>query len=126
MADPELQPDPLAPTPETCHADECSADEQGHWQRRLTEAEIAAETAAYEADGKVAPQPHEFTYLVHACGDHCISIDAATLIHQADCPGPNSSILPDCGCTPEKPPERPAFVPPALPAHWVAAMAAGG
>lgn len=124
------------PPPPGCHATGCTADSLVHWRRRLLPAEI--ETALAEEQGRrqsvmadhghpsldvFGPMPDgsQFTHLVHACGQHAIGIDAAALIHQAQCSGPDSPALPACDCAPEPPPPAPA--PPAqeLPVHWASA-----
>ena len=142
----ELQPAPVWPDPPVlprtdlqCHATGCTATPLVHWQRRLTETEVAVEHAREQGrrdarmllrdtqlpapDFGPLPDPDSYSYLVHACGPHAIDIDAAARVHQADCAGPDSPDLPDCGCEPETPPEPAAQMEHELPAHW---MAGGG
>lgn len=129
------------PLPEPCHGATCTADSLVHWQRRLTPAEVDVEHAREQAkragwlelrdiaqpapDYGPLPDASTYSYLVHACGDHAIGMDAAALVHQADCPGPDSERLPECGCDPEPLPTLSATPEQQLPAHWAAAMAGG-
>jgi hypothetical protein len=117
-----------APPGPTCSA--CSAPAAVHWQRRLTDEEIARQQAIEQdrrrevvllADpAKPAPlfppMPDflDATAVVFACAQHSISLDAASLIHQSACAAP-----PKCTCTPEAQPEsEPQPEPPALPPGW--------
>jgi hypothetical protein len=63
------------------------------------------------------------SHLVHACGLHAIGVEAAALIHEATCSGPDSPALPECDCTPEQPPAAPARPEQHLPDHWASAAA---
>lgn len=118
-------PVPIAPGGPACRS--CGAPAVVHWQRRLTEAEIAAEQkieqdrrneTALLADSQLPapvfpPMPDflDATTVVFGCAQHAISIDAATRIHQAACTG--------CDCTPEPaPPPDPEPETPALPPGW--------
>lgn len=122
------------PPPPDCHAADCTADSLVHWQRRLTPAETeqavavelarrqdVAATHGHPGLDVFGPMPDGsgLTHLVHACGPHAIGIDAAALIHRADCAGPDSPTLPECGCEPEPAPEPAARPERELPAHWV-------
>lgn len=123
---------PVAPSPPVCHGTGCTADSLVHWQRRLLPAEVEAALAAEQGRREQASADHghpmeaygplpdgsEFTRLVHACGPHAIDMDAAALIHQAQCSGPDSPALPACDCTPERRPEMPPQVEQPLPDHW--------
>lgn len=125
-----------------CDADSCTATPLGQWQRRLTPDEITVEHARIQGlwdaafllrdqskpDPIQPPMPDcaDYTRAVYACGDHAIALDAAALIHQAECSGPDTPGLPDCDCTPEPAPEPDIHEPAAVPEHWAAAMAAGG
>ena len=89
-----------------------------HWQRRLTTDEIAAQQAIEQARHDqiillAAPQlpkpvfppmPDllDATRIVLACGQHAIGIEAAALIHTAECAAP-----PKCTCTPQPLPVLP-------------------
>lgn len=46
---------------------------------------------------------------VYGCGQHAITLDAAALVHQPECPAPDPGHLPACGCTPE--PAEPVTAP---------------
>lgn len=123
-----------SPTP-TCHGSGCQERPLVQWRRRLTAAELAVELAAERArrdnryllrDVRKAPPDFgpmptggDFVRSVQACGGHAISIDAAALVHTADCAGPDSATLPECGCTPERAPEPTPAVVQSLPAHWM-------
>jgi len=126
---------PPAPRP-GCHGTGCTTVPLVQWRRRLTAAELDTEQAAetgrraerYLLRDVQKPPPVEgpmpdtsdYTHAVYACGGHAIAMDAAALVHAADCAGPNSATLPDCGCTPE--PAVPTVLPvQELPAHWTAA-----
>lgn len=126
MTDPTPTPAPLTLT---CGA--CGAPPLVHWQRRLTDDELAAyigleqvrrEEQVLLADPQQAPPAFgplpteaDVTRAVHACGQHAIGIDAAALIHTKTCAAP-----PTCTCTPEEPPEpEPLPGPPQLPASWI-------
>lgn len=132
-----VQPDQPQPAPVaaglTCAA--CDATPLVHWQRRLTDDELAAYIAleqarrdeevlladAQQAPPVFGPLPTEadVTRAVHACGQHAISIDAAALIHTKTCSAPNPATLPGCDCTPEPAPApEPAPTAPRLPASW--------
>jgi hypothetical protein len=135
-----LTPTPPSPAP-TCHSTGCTEKPLVQWRRRLTPDELAVELAIEQGKRDaafllrdtqkpppvVAPMPTGADYVraVYACGQHAIGIDAAALVHQATCAGPNSTILPSCGCTPEPTPEPEPVVEQPLPAHWVTAMAGG-
>lgn len=143
----EMQPAPMAwpeapVLPRTdlqCHATGCTDKPLVHWQRRLTDAEVAAEHAREQGkrdarmllrdtqkpapDFGPLPDPASYSYLVHACGQHAIGMEAAALIHAGDCAGPDSPALPDCGCTPEAPSAPAPRVEQELPAHWISAAA---
>lgn len=124
------------PPPPDCHATGCTTPSLVHWQRRLTAAEVAVEHAREQGrrdarmilrdiqlpapDFGPLPDPASYGYLVHACGDHAIGIDAAALIHRGDCSGPDSTDLPDCDCEPETPAAPAPRVEQELPAHWLA------
>lgn len=127
MATPTPDPAP-APTGPVCAG--CGEPAVVHWQRRLTEAEIAAEQAIEQArrDARLLladPQlpPPDFgpmpdyldaTTIVPACVKHAIALDAAAHIHQATCTAP-----PACDCTPEPLPEpEPEPPAPELPPGW--------
>ncbi len=135
-------PAPMPPSPgPTCHGTGCTEKPLVQWRRRLTLDELAVELAIEQGKRDaafllrdtqkpppvVAPMPTglDYTRAVHACGQHAIGIDAAALVHQANCAGPNSTTLPGCGCTPEPAPEPEPVVEQPLPAHWVTAMAGG-
>ncbi|MEV5944400.1 hypothetical protein [Streptomyces sp. NPDC051994] len=135
-----VQPDQPQPAPTApglkCAA--CDAPPLVHWQRRLTDTEladyIALEQARRDEQALLADQqqaPPDFgplptaadvTRAVHACGLHAIGIDAAALIHAKNCGAPfvgvNGQVM-ACDCTPEPaaPPE-PAPTAPRLPASW--------
>jgi hypothetical protein len=95
----------------------CGGPAVVHWQRRLTEAEIAQQQAieqdrrrevALLADpakpAPIFPPMPDFldaTTVVYACAQHGISLDAASLIHQSACAAP-----PVCTCKPEAQPDR--------------------
>lgn len=105
------------------------------WQRRLTDAEMAAhlEThqmlrawALHEADSEKPmpafgplPTAADTSRAVFACADHAIHLDLAALVHAADCRAPHPDHLPACDCQPDQapPPDEP---PPAvtLPTGW--------
>lgn len=55
---------------------------------------------------------------VYACGSHSISAELAALVHGALCSGPNSSVLPNCDCTPEPAPEPDTEPVATLPEGW--------
>jgi hypothetical protein len=138
-ATPQAAPPPVlaAPAP-TCHNTSCQERPLVQWRRRLTAAELAQELALeqqrradrYELRDVQKPPPVEgpmptgedFVRAVLACGSHAIDIDAAALVHAADCPGPDSRTLPGCGCTPEPEPEPEPVTAPELPAHWKTAV----
>jgi hypothetical protein len=117
-----------------CHCTGCTAVPLVQWRRRLTSAELATEQAAEVArraeryllrdtqkpDPVEGPMPTmaDYTHAVYACGPHAIGKDAAALVHAADCAGPNSTVLPDCGCTPEPAPAPVPLPAQELPAHW--------
>lgn len=129
------------PTPATpsqgpaCAA--CGERARVHWQRRLTDTELADYQAAEQsrrderlqlADPQLPapvfpplPTSADCTRIVPACGPHAISMDAAAHIHGKDCTAPNPDHLPDCDCDPEPLPEpAPAEqqTGPELPDHW--------
>lgn len=140
---PQPAPVPVAlPKPRpACHGTGCTTAPLVQWRRRLTPAELAAEHAAETArraeryqlrdvqkpppDFGPMPDTTDYTMAVYACGPHAIGMDAAALVHAADCAGPNSTTLPACGCTPEPAVSTPL---PAqeLPAHWATATAGSG
>ena len=108
----------------------CGAAAVVHWQRRLTADEIAQQQAieqerrreiALLADPDQPPPlfPPMPDYLdaatvVYSCAQHSISLDAASLTHQATCSAP-----PACDCTPEAVPDpEPDPDPVILPAGW--------
>jgi hypothetical protein len=119
------------PPPPTCYATGCTADSLVHWQRRLTAAEVELAHRAEQQrcddrevpfpDGIPLSDPAEMSHLVHACGLHAIDMEAAALVHQGTCSGPDSPALPECDCTPEQPPAPPARPEQELPAHWTTA-----
>lgn len=140
-AEPAL-PAPIPPSPgPACHGTGCTAQPLVQWRRRLTPTELAVEQAIEQGkrDAQLLlrdtekpppvfgpmPASDDFTRAVHACGQHAIGMDAAALVHQAACPGPDSTALPECGCTPEPAPGPEPVVEQPLPAHWVSAMAGG-
>ncbi|MFE4867717.1 hypothetical protein [Streptomyces sp. NPDC056682] len=117
----------------TCSA--CGATPLVHWQRRLTDAELAdyigLEQARRDeqillADPQQAtpvfgplPTAADVTRAVHACGQHAIGMNAAALIHAKTCTAPNPATLPACNCTPEPaPPPEPAPTASPLPVSW--------
>jgi hypothetical protein len=124
-------PDPaLDITPAGPASAACGVPAVVHWQRRLTADEIAVQQqieqdrrdqATLLADPQLPapdfpPMPDflDATTIVPACAQHSISIDAATLIHQATCGAP-----PVCDCTPEPiPPSDPEPTGPELPPGW--------
>lgn len=124
-----------------CHATGCTEHPLVQWQRRLTEDELAQELAIIQGrrdqayalrdveqpwiDPGPLPTGDDYTRTVHACGPHAIHMDAATQIHAADCAGPDSGTLPDCGCEPEPHPEPVPMPEPVYPDHWATAMAGG-
>jgi hypothetical protein len=119
------------PPPPDCYASDCTTPSLVHWQRRLTPAEVEAAHQAEQQrrddretpfpDGIPLPDPAEMSHLVHACGQHAIGIDAAALIHQKTCSGPDSPALPACDCTPEKQPEPRVRPEQQVPDHWASA-----
>lgn len=127
-----------APRP-GCHGTGCAVPPLVQWRRRLTAAELDTEQAAetgrraeryllrdtQKPDPVFGPMPDtsDYTRAVYACGPHAIGKDAAALVHAADCAGPNSTALPDCGCTPEPGPEPAPLPAQELPTHWTAAPA---
>jgi hypothetical protein len=127
---PALMP---APAP-TCHNTACQERPLVQWQRRLTPVELERELALeqhrrnerYELRDTQKPPPDfgpmptgaDFLRPVMACGQHAIDIEAAALVHAADCAGPNSPILPACGCSQEAPRPARAAIERKLPAHW--------
>ena len=138
---PYLGPPPTVRTDLVCHATTCSETPLVHWQRRLTADEVDIEHAIerHKRDGWLElrdveqpmpdygplPDPSSYSYLVYACADHAIDMDAAGLVHQNTCAGPDSDALPLCDCDPEPAPApRPRPVQP-VPARWAAAMAGG-
>lgn len=132
---------PPSPGP-ACHGTGCTAQPLVQWRRRLTPTELAVEQAIEQGkrdarftlrdtqlpppDFGPMPTGTDFTRAVHACGQHAIDMDAAALVHQASCDGPNSTVLPQCGCTPEPAPEPEPVVEQPLPTHWVTAMVGDG
>lgn len=135
LTSPEPAPMPVMTPGPACTL--CGALALVHWQRRLTDHELAAEqaletsrrdTAALLADpqqprpGPVPlPAADDMTRLVHACGPHAITLEGAALIHASSCTAPNESFLPGCDCTPEVRPKEPVEAETALPAHWLPA-----
>lgn len=133
-------PPPVAAPPKpkpVCHGTGCTVRPLVQWRRRLTAIELATELAAEQArraerytlrdtqqpepDFGLMPTAADYTRAVYACGSHAISMDAAPMVHAADCSGPNSPALPACDCTPE--PSTPTPLPvQELPDHWVTAM----
>lgn len=121
------------PLPPDCYAIDCTTPSLVHWQRRLTQDEIVTAHRAEQQrrddretpfpDGIPLTDPAEMSHLVHACGQHAIGMNAAALIHQADCPGPDSPNLPECGCEPEPAPEPTVRPEQQLPDHWGSAAA---
>ncbi|MEW2518141.1 hypothetical protein [Actinacidiphila alni] len=119
----------IAPPALTCRAADCTGTVVVHWQRHLLPDEVAAQeaieqdrraTILIEADPQLpAPEfpPMDFssaTALVHSCAQHALSIDAASVVHQATCTAP-----PVCDCTPDPVPQPdPLIDPPAMPAGW--------
>lgn len=118
----------IASTGPACGA--CGIPAVVHWQRRLTPAEIAVQQAIEQdrrdqtlllADPQLPPPAFppmpdflDATRIVPACAQHSISLDAATLTHQATCAAP-----PTCDCTPEPPPQPTPDPPgPDLPPGW--------
>jgi hypothetical protein len=73
----------LTPTPPACSA--CGLPALVQWRRRRAD----------DPGG---------TDAVYACGQHPITLEAAALVHQPDCPAPDPNRLPACGCTPEPSP----------------------
>jgi hypothetical protein len=134
---PEPAPLTLPPSPRPdCSAATCGEAPVAQWLRRLTDDELTVELAieqgrrdnAYLLRDVQMPPPvfgpmptsGDYARTVYACSGHAISLDAAALVHQAHCPGPDHGQLPDCGCTPEQP--HAANPAPAAewrgPAHW--------
>jgi hypothetical protein len=108
----------------------CGGPAVVHWQRCLTEAEIAQQQAieqdrrrevALLADPALPPpifppMPDflDATTPVYGCAQHGISLDAASHVHQATCAAP-----PVCDCKPEAAPDpEPEPAPVVLPAGW--------
>ncbi|WP_052390409.1 hypothetical protein [Streptomyces sp. NRRL B-24484] len=96
---------PIAPLPlSTPRCAACGEPAAVQWRRRNVEDPNATDA-------------------VYACGPHAITLDAAALVHQADCPAPDPAVLPECGCSPEPaPPPTPvpgAEPTTALPTGWV-------
>lgn len=130
---PPLATLPASPGP-TCHGTACRERPLVQWRRRLTAAELDVELAIEQGrrDARYAlrdvrkPPPIEgpmptgdnYVHAVYACGPHAITIDAAALVHEATCLGPNSPTLPACGCTPEPTPAPQPVAAQKLPAHW--------
>ncbi|WP_019059950.1 hypothetical protein [Streptomyces prunicolor] len=128
-------PVPGIPAGRGCSA--CGAPAKVHWQRRPTCDELdeilRAETNRRVQALKLAdvqkpapvfpplPNAVDTTRIVHACGAHAISLEAAALIHASCCTAPNEADLPGCDCTPEPRPVAPAEEEQGweLPAHWV-------
>ncbi len=119
-----------------CSLPGCPAAPLVQWQRRPTEAELAAlvEVEQSKRDAVLAaadaeepgpvfgplPTAADTTIAVYACGPHAISMDLAALIHACGCTAPNLTNLPSCDCTPEPPPpaDEPISQPQPLPDHW--------
>ncbi|MFE9844685.1 hypothetical protein [Streptomyces goshikiensis] len=106
-----------------------------HWQRRLTDDEVTAYLATYQAKRDeqllladpqaAAPEPGplplatDCTRVVHGCINHAIGIDAAAHVHAKTCTAPQADDLPGCNCTPEPlPAPEPMLEPVQLPASW--------
>lgn len=132
---PTPPPELLPPLPAGPFCERCSAPALVQWQRRLTQAEMDTEHARLNEiraerillqDPKnplvFGPLPSlaDSTTAVFACAQHAIDMNAAALIHQADCTGPHGdqSPHPQCSCTPEGSQPRPPAPEPELPAHW--------
>lgn len=126
------EPTPTAPAIPTCHL--CGDRAAVHWQRRLTDDELAAVQQLEQdrrdqvmalADPAQAPPtfpplpgPQDFTTVVHGCVAHAITIEAAALIHAKTCTAPGA-VLPGCDCTPEPAPApEPDPEPLLLPPGW--------
>lgn len=129
-------PVPALPLGPLCSA--CQAPAVVHWQRRPTDDEMdelllaeheRREDVRLHADRQLPPPVFppmptaaETTRVVHACGVHAITIEAAALIHASACTAPNEADLPSCDCTPEPWPAAPAVEEEQiweLPGHWV-------
>lgn len=128
------EPTPAGPT---CSAPGCTDPAVVHWQRRLTDTEIADEQAKEQArrdrlteladpqlpppDFGPLPDCGDWTHIVHGCMRHAIdgSDNAGARIHASGCTAPNPGDLPGCDCTPEPVP-APTPDPPApeLPPGW--------
>ncbi|MEV0090456.1 hypothetical protein [Streptomyces sp. NPDC050738] len=128
---------PLLPAGPLCGL--CGADAVAVWQRRLTGEELTQQVewererrarAVELSDPQLPapvfgplPGPEDFVRPVYACGPHAITLDLATLVHQASCSAPAVADLPGCSCTPEA--LLTAAAAPvlsstaALPDHWV-------
>lgn len=133
---PQLEPIPAPAIQTGPVCERCLAPAIAQWQRRLTDVELGVELAreqqrrhmAFVLRDQQLPDPDfgplptgaDFTRAVYACGDHAISQEDATRVHQADCSGPHGDHAPhpQCSCEPEPLPEpEPAIISPA-PAHW--------
>lgn len=94
----------------------CGADAVVHWQRRPTADEFSALLASEQAwrDGITAladpasppvfpplPIATDYTIPVYACGNHPITLDLASHIHESTCTAPSTANLPSCDCSPE-------------------------
>ncbi|MCX5209824.1 hypothetical protein OG689_11060 [Kitasatospora sp. NBC_00240] len=125
-------------TDRTCWLTGCLGAPAVQWSRRPSEAELANIVAAEQVrrDEIIAaadpeqpapqfdplPTAADIHVAVHACSEHPISMDLATLTHAATCTTPLLGKLPSCGCTPEN--AAPPTPPPAtvtLPTGWVIA-----
>jgi len=133
-------PVPAPPTPAAPVCAACGSEAVVHWQRRLTGDELA-EHIRVEKERRAErllladpqqpapvfpplPAADDTTRIVHACGPHAISLEAASRIHASSCTAPNEADLPGCDCTPEPhpaPAPEPVDEPAAsrLPAHWL-------
>lgn len=130
---PPLEPVPQLPAGPFC--ERCHQPALVQWRRRLTQAELDVEHARLNeirAERILLQDPEnplvfgplpslaDSTMAVFACGQHAIDINAAALIHQADCTGPHGDQAPhpQCSCTPEPHPQPEPAPEPELPAHW--------
>ena len=68
-----------------CDRTGCGKDAVVQWRRR-------------------SPDDPTHVLAVFACHGDAIHVDAAALVHDADCPAPDPVHLPACGCTPEPAP----------------------
>lgn len=113
----------------------CPAPPVAQWQRRPTDAELAALVAAeqdrrqriaqrYPAEQQPQfgplPTAEDTTIAVQACAGHTIHLEAAAQVHAPDCTAPQPGHVPACDCTPEPLPDPGPLRPPAttLPTGW--------